>query len=362
MTSGLKKKITFAVIAVFAAAAVFIFMTRSRSTSERKDRVSWQDLDKMLSAGDFDGPIALLDAHLKNQPNDGLLRYFKARVLYEKGDTFKALAETEKALILGFPQGSAWLLKGVIYGGKLGDYKKQAEYASKALFDDPSDEEAYLIRAEARAVLKDHTGAARDLTSYLAFNPKDAFAYINRAGAFYELADYPAALADAGKALSLDPKKDYAHFIAGRSLAARKDFKGAIARFTSAIELSPERSAYYVQRAEAYEKLNDFYDAAWDYSTAMAAPEVHCCASYYYLLGANMYRINEVQAALKAAGEALRRGGETPAFLELRGRILAQAGRPKEAARDFKRMAELEPGRGPDAEKYLRRLGKDGKK
>ncbi|MBI4800896.1 MAG: tetratricopeptide repeat protein [Elusimicrobia bacterium] len=356
MTSGLKIKITFAVIVVVVAAAVFISLMRSRSERARKDRVSWLELDKMLSAGDFNGHLALLDAHLKERPRDGLLRYFKARVLYEKGDTFKALAETEKALALGFPLDPAWLLKAAIYGRKLGDYKKQAEYASKALSYDPSDEDAYLIRAEARAVLQDHAGAARDLTSYLAFNPKDVFAYLDRAAAFYELKNYPAALADAAKALGLDRKKDYAHFIAGQSLAAQKDFKGAIARFTSAIKLNPKRYAYYVRRAEAYEKLNDFYDAAWDYSTAMAAPEVYCCASYYYLLGAGMYRINEIPAALKAAEEALRRGPETPAYLQLRGRILAQAGRPKEAALDFKRMAELEPGRGPRAQEYLRLL------
>lgn len=361
MPTRLKKYFPLIVLA-FVAAAAFISLTLKRAEEGRRDRVSWAELQKAFSAGDFDGPLARLDARISAHPKDGLYRYFKARVLYEKGDYRRALAEDEEALKLGYPQTSALMLKGVILGRKLGDYRTQAELVSKALSLDPSDEEAYFLRAEARAATGDYAGAARDLTSYLSFYPKDAGACADRAAAYYEMKDYSAALSDAEKALRLDGKKDYAHFIAARSLAAMDDLKGAAARFTSAIELNPERYEYYLGRAGAYEKLNDFYDAAWDYSTAMAAPEVSCCASYYYLLGANMYRVDEREAALKAAENAVRLGGETPDFLELRGRALAGAGRPKEAARDFKRMAELEPARAKDAGDYLARLGAGGGK
>lgn len=362
MTSGLKKKTVIAAAAAFAVLAVFIQLTRSRSESSRRERVSWRELEEMFSAGDFDTPLAMLDERIAANPKNGLFHYFKGRVLYEKGEPYAALAEAERSLALGYPETSAWLLKSVIYGRKLGDRKKEAEFSSKALSRDPSDEDAYFLRGEARAALGDYAGAAGDLTSYLSFYPKAPAAYANRAAAFYELKDYPAALKDAEKALSLDRGNDYAHFMAGRSLAAMKDPRGAAERFNSAIELNPGRYEYYLGRAEAYVKLNDFYDAARDYSTAMAASEVNCCASYYYLLGSNMYRADERKTALKAAGDAIRIGGETPDYLELRGRALARSGRPKEAARDFRRMAELDPARAKDAAVYLSRLGDKGKK
>ncbi len=360
MQPRLKKNLPLLILAAALSAAVFIQFTRSHSEAERRERVSWTELDMMLSDGNSAGALALLDGRIAAHPNNGLLHYFKARVLFEEGENYKALAETERALKLGYPQTAAWQLKGVLLGRRLGDHKKQAEFSSKALSLDPSDDSSYLLRAEARAALKDYAGAARDLTSYLAFYPKDVTALIDRAAANYELKDYAAALSDAGKALALDRKKDYAHYVAGRSQAALGDLKGAAVSFASAIELNPERYEYYLARAEAYEKLNDFYDAAWDYSTAMAAPEVNCCASYYYLLGSNMYRVAERDSALKAAGEAVRLGGEVPDYLELRGRILAEAGRFREAARDFRRLAVLDPARARDAETFLDRL--EGKK
>lgn len=361
MSPERKKKLILLGAAAAAALAVFIQLTRSHSEAARRERVSWPELEEMMSAGDYDTPLAVLDERIAAHPDNGLLRYFKGRVLYEKGENYGALAEAERSLALGYPETSAWLLKAAIYGRRLGDRKKEAEFASKVLSRDPSNEDAYFLRGEARAALGDYAGAASDLTSYQYFYPRDPAGYANRAAAFYELKDYAAALKDAEKALDLDQKNDYAHYVAGRCLAAMNDPRAAAARFNSAIELNPERHEYYLGRAEAYVKLNDFYDAAWDYSTAMTAPEVNCCASYYYLLGANMFRADERETALRAAGDAIRLGGETADYLELRGRALVQAGRPKEAARDFRRMAALDPGRAKDAEAYLARLG-DGKK
>jgi tetratricopeptide (TPR) repeat protein len=356
MTRNLK---IFLLCAAFAAAAgALVYSTVSRSLRAQDERIDWPALAALAQAKGYPRALALVDRRLAAHPKDALMYYFRARLYYEQGAGDKALAEADKAIELGYAQEISHLLKALIRGRLLGDYRGQKELSAKALTFDPTYDEAYVVRAEAEYALGEYKACAADADSFSNMRRAETDGYEYALLCREALGDYAGAEAAGLRILKIKPAAHSAYWRLGRLYAAQGLRKKAIKNFTEAIRLNPNRPQYYLDRARACEEEGDLSCAAWDYYAATGWKEVSAYASYYYLLGSDMYRIGEFQAGLAAADSAVRMQPRSAAGYELRGRLRADSGDAAGAKVDFLRMSALDPALSAESARLISLLGK----
>ncbi|OGS11482.1 MAG: hypothetical protein A2234_11550 [Elusimicrobia bacterium RIFOXYA2_FULL_58_8] len=353
---GRNLKIIFLCALSLVLILTVIFAVFMRAERAREDRLDWRALARVAEEKTPGMAIAMVDKRLAVHPRDSLLYYYRARLYYEAGSAKEALADAERAISLGYAQEISHLLKALVYGHLYGDYARQKELASKALVYDPAYDEAYIVRAEAHYLLGDYRACAKDAAAYSALSPGEAEGYETSLLCLERTGDLAGAEKAGLKVLELKPASHAALWRLGRLYAATRRHQRAIENFSQAISVSGGRAPYYLDRAHSCAEEKNFSCAAWDYASAMAWTEVSGYASYYYLLGGAMHRVGEFEAALEAAGSALKKEPANPDFYELRGRILADAGKTSAAKKDFQKMFALSPAKKAEAESLIEQL------
>lgn len=347
------------ILAVGAAAALLLagaFSVMDRAEKAREDVMDWRTVNALAMSRGPSAAEAALDARLVSHPNDAMLHYYRARLHFELGRADKALAEADRAIALGYAQEISHVLKGLVYGRLLGDRRAQERLASKALTFDPTYDEAYLVRAEARYALGDYRGCAADAASFSGLKPAEPDGYEYTLLCRGELGEFGAAEAAGLKLAVLEPESHAARWRLGRLYARRGFHRRAVKEFSEAIRLSSGRPSYYLDRAASCEALGDLNCSAWDYYSAMDWQQVSGYASYYYLLGSSMYRAGETQRALDAAGEALKLDPAGARGYLLRGRLRAEGGDRAGARADLLKASALSPSLSSEAADALSRL------
>jgi tetratricopeptide (TPR) repeat protein len=344
--------------AIAAAGLAFAYSLVDRSLRAEDERLDWPLLMRKAQAGGFPRAMALVDGRLKAQPNDALMRYFKARLYYEHGDARPALEEADRAIALGYAQEISHLLKALVYGRLLGDYARQKELAAKALAFDPTYDEGYVVKAEAEYALGEYAACSGDAVSFSNMKPAETDGYEYLLLCRQGLRDYAGAEAAGRKILKMRPGSHSTYWRLGRVYAEQGLHKKAIKNFSEAIRLNGNRPQYYLDRAKSCEAEGDFSCAAWDYYSATGWKEVSSYASYYYLLGADMHRVGEFKPGLDAAEAAVRLQPGAAAGYELRGRLRADSGDLAGAKADFLKMAALDPALSAESARLISLLRK----
>ncbi|HBA61927.1 MAG TPA: hypothetical protein DCZ92_14165 [Elusimicrobia bacterium] len=342
-----------------SAAALLLFVAFSalqRAGRARDERLDWEAISRILDTRGYQQAIGVIDQRLAGHPKDSLLLYYKARVYYSAGFAREALEQADLAIKLGYAQEISHLLKALVYGRLNSDFAKQKELASKALTYDPAYDEAYIIRAEAEFMLGEFKACAADAASYTRMRPKDSWGYETSLLCREALKDYAGAEKAGLKALELKPKNHAAYWRLGLVYAGQGLHKKAIKNYSEAIRASGGRPQYFLARARSCEAAGDFSCAAWDYYSAMDWREVSGYASYYYLLGSGMHRINELKYALNAAEAAVKLDPTDPDYYELRGRVYAEKGEAAAAKKDLLKASSLSPAGRPEADRLLAEL------
>ncbi|MBI5743036.1 MAG: hypothetical protein HY952_00655 [Elusimicrobia bacterium] len=334
-----------------AAAALLlavVLSTLKRSETARSESVTWAFIEE-LSRGGYGKALAFLDERILAHPNDALLYYYRARLNYEAAEGAAALRDADRAISLGYAQEVSHLLKGLVHGRLYGDWRMQADLASKALVYDPMYSDGYLARAEARYALGDYAACAQDAAAVSRLEPASAEGWEYSLLCLAGLGDQAGAEAAGLKVLALKPGSHAALWRLGRSYAARGQHKRAIKDFSAAIRLSGGRAPYYLDRAASCAAEGDFSCEAWDLAAAMDWKEISSYASYYLLLGTAMHRVGELDRGLAAADRAAALAPGAADAYALRARLRAEAGDAAGAAKDLKRLAGLAPDRAAEA-------------
>ena len=342
--------------AAFCLSAVFFILRRAGRAQD--ERLDWSMVDHVLSSQGYKNAIDMLDRRLSSHPRDSILLYYKARVYYTAGLAKEAMAQADLAIKLGYAQEISHLLKALIYGRLYGDYAREKELASKALAYDPTYDEGYIIRAEAEYMLGEYKACTGDAASYSRLRPKDTWGYETSVLCLTALKDYAGAEKAGLKVLELKPKGHAGYWRLGLVHAGLGLHGKAVGEFSEAIRLSGGRPQYYLSLADACEAAGDFSCSAWNRYAAMDWTELSGYASYYYLLGSAMFRVNELKYALEAAETALKKDPLNPDYYDLRGRIFAEQGRTAAAKKDFLKVSSLSPSRKPETDRLIEELKK----
>ncbi len=177
------------------------------------------------SAGNINGAIASYTEGIRVAPSVAVLYLNRANVYLYKPNFNAAVADANKALELNVSKG----------------------------------DDAYNIRATAKAGLGNYDSAIADCNRAIKINPGNALAYNNRANNRVRKRDYKGALADCNKSISLDPSsglpyynRGFAYYNLGNASSALSDWKKAVAKQPSfGAELNPKIAQLEAQGAQA---------------------------------------------------------------------------------------------------------------
>ncbi|MCM2267649.1 MAG: tetratricopeptide repeat protein [Elusimicrobiales bacterium] len=260
--------------ALAAAAAGAALLVKRRAQQAQAQAVTWPRVEAVLLADGYPKALSFVDERLRRHPNDALLYYYRARLRYGSGDGGAALADADRAIALGYAQEISHLLKALVHGRLYGDWRRQADLASKALSFDPTYADAYLARAEALYALGEHKACAGAAAAVTGLEPDSVegweFALLCREA----LGDLPGAEAAGLKVVDLKPNDHEAFWRLGRVYAERSLYRQAIKNFSEAILLSGGRPDYYLDRAAACAAEGDLACAAQDRAAALdSAPD-----------------------------------------------------------------------------------------
>ncbi|PWH81668.1 hypothetical protein DIS18_13380 [Algibacter marinivivus] len=173
------------------------------------------------------------------------------------------------------------------------DLNEKIKLLNQVISEEPKNLDAYFYRAIAKSDLGDYHGAIVDYSKIIVEEP-DADTYFNRGNSRYSIKNFSGAKEDYSKAYTLDE-----NFIdALYSLACVKldleEYESAIKDFNGVIKKIPHKSHTYILRASAYKAIEQFTNAASDYSTAIL---IEPSAFNYYNRGAFLMDIKYYKEA-----------------------------------------------------------------
>lgn len=217
----------------------------------------------------------------------------------------------------------------------------QSAALAKVYGDDLDSPEAFINRANKRAVNGDIDGAIEDFNEAIQLNPAKATAYFNRGFLNNTIGRFEQAILDFSEAIQLLPDYDEAYFQRGIGRAQMNDLQGAIDDFSQALRLNSLCVKAYYKRAEALAELGDEQGALADYSQAIL--NVPRDANAYYRRGLFLARLGEQPTAIKDFTQAIERKSDYADAYFNRGYCYAQLGDEARATRDFSQALLHDP-------------------
>jgi len=208
-----------------------------------------------------------------NSEKDKLIEaYLKKVQCLQKLDKHTESKEfIDKLLTLNPNMPEAHVRLGIFYNENE-DYDKAIVYATKAIDLKKDYDFAYSRRGFFYYKKKNYKGAIEDYTKAIEINPNYTLAYHNRGIAKSDLPepDYDGAIKDYTQAIKINPYFAPAYHNRGveKSNLPEPDYKGAIEDYTKVIEIDPNDASAYNNRGDIYVKMNNYKDAAKNFSTA----------------------------------------------------------------------------------------------
>ena len=221
--------------------------------------------------------------------------------LQDKNDS-EAIDYLNKEISIHKDNGYAYILQQHIYhkNKQYGDALTAACNALKYLpkKDKSAISGVYSKRAETYDALKKTDKALEDYNTAVKTNPNDVDPLQNRGDYFYKLDRFEESDIDFQKVLKIDPENAYARMGLGRNCLERKEYQKAIDYFDYVIALYPDYSSGYSFRADAYNSMGDYANAASDIVKAL---EIDADNKAFYMISDNGKELYKpLSARLKA--------------------------------------------------------------
>ncbi|MFT3894422.1 MAG: tetratricopeptide repeat protein [Anaerolineales bacterium] len=260
--------------------------------------------------GEDDRAISCYDSALKIDPRYAEAHYFRANILYGRGDVRDAIAGYTVAIGLkpelieahqqnpvqdrltdytAPPSAIHWVARSArhilelntllkdnsqkvdllkeraVEYSKLQNYEQAVADYSAALALQPKDATVLFSRGVAYEQMGQKDRALRDYQRAVEIDPQVADAYINRGIMFANIGNYRQAITSLSDGIRLAPKNPDVYFNRGVSYFQNGDLLNAIEDFSQVTRLSPEDEEAYYWRGISYDGLGREQDAVADY-------------------------------------------------------------------------------------------------
>jgi tetratricopeptide (TPR) repeat protein len=227
--------------------------------------------------GQEDRALSCYEAALKIDPRSAEAHYFRANILYGRGNVREAITEYTTAVGLKPELIDAHLRP--IPRDRLTDYSdtpagiyRITRHAlrilelDKALESDPKQANLFKERAFEYSRLGNYEQAVADYDACLALQPDDAGALHYRGLAYEQMGQPDRASKDFQQATSTDPQLSDVYINRGVKFGEMGQFRQSIESLTEGIRLAPQNPNGYFNRGTTYFQSGDFDKAIIDFS------------------------------------------------------------------------------------------------
>ena len=230
---------------------------------------------------------------------------------------------------------------------EMGDYSKAEPEYRQALEDDGSDalkhdklavalaEQGKLdeaLKESMTAVSMDSTVGQYHYNKGVTFNLMGAKEH--NAGAYKEAKPYYESAENAFRtAIDLEPKVADYHFHLADTLCCLNRFEDAEKEYLTAINLDPNNSVYYAEYALCFCLKGQFTESLKQAKKAVELDKAY--ANAYYLMGASLNELHNLDDAETALRSAIQLEPDTARYYNELGIVLDRMGRFREAVKQF---------------------------
>ncbi len=231
---------------------------------EPKSKPSWHNLVLChFELKQYAEADSVLDQMIRYWPHDAENLTMKAQVAVQQGDTVRALAFVDSALVVDAYDAQAWMMRSMISLNR-GQYAQAESEIDKAILQRPRVAGNYINRALARYQQNNLRGAMADYDQALEIDPRNYLGHFNRGLLRAQVGDDNRAIEDFDYVLSVEPDNMIALYNRALLLDQTGDYRAALRDISSVLEEFPDFLAGYQQRAAIRRKIGDTYGAERD--------------------------------------------------------------------------------------------------
>jgi tetratricopeptide (TPR) repeat protein len=297
------------------------------------------------NARQYDAAAAKLKQAIAVCPSDQQLLLDLARADIERRDFNAAIADAQSYLSgnPGSLGGRVLLADAYFMAGRL---KEAQTLSTQILGADRGNSTALKIRANARYLLNDFSGARDDFIDLMARHPDDQDAPYMLGRMYYQEGSLDLAIGQFERVLRLNAAAYKALDGLGLCYAATGDNKNAIHYFLASIRANADYDQPYADLSEVLLKTGD-NQKAWD-AAAKAANRNPNSARNFYLGGKALYNLGQTEQSLRWLERSAALDPNYPQPLYLLALVyhrLGQDGKAAEARRQFQTVNEKSRGK-----------------
>jgi len=288
---------------------------RKASGGAREARFTVDLAEALIDEGSFTEAIAAFDRALQVSPSHPRAQIGKARALVAlaregRGDPSAARALLEPVVQAPDAEMTPWLRAralAVRADARLvqGDATGASQDAQAALAINPKLSLALKVRALAVLARPDHPAAEEDLRAAIAADRFDASTYVDGSDALVAAGDLAAAARILDAAAVAVPKSGRLSLASARVEERKGDLAAAQAALDQALKLDPSNAAAYLLQGRIAEKKRDFKAAAQSYARASQLRDD--LPEPYARMGSLYLATRQVTEAIRVFNEALAR-------------------------------------------------------
>jgi tetratricopeptide (TPR) repeat protein len=196
--------------------------------------------------------------------NQAVTLNLRGNAYLEKGQTELALSDLNESLRLAeTPDARFTRAKILIAQFRLDD---AIDDLNKTMQDGGTAADVWTLRGHAELYAGRLDAAVKDLDQALRLDPTNGFAFRTRGHVFMNMGQDDKAIADETKAIQLDSKDIEAHWLRAYAYRYRKkDLAKAVIDHSAALAIDPQDSSNRTSRADIYEEMGRYPEAAADY-------------------------------------------------------------------------------------------------
>jgi tetratricopeptide (TPR) repeat protein len=300
-------------------------------------------------SGEDDRALACYETALRIDPIYAEAHYFRANILYSRGNVREAI--TGYTIAIGLKPELIEAHQKSIPQDRLTDYTptpaemiwiaKPAHRIldlNRSLDSNPEQPyvQAHIFKERAAEYyrLRNYAQVIADYSSSLALQPDDADAFHLRGQAYEQLGQSERALEDYQRAIAINPQLSDTYIQRGFTFAIMGNFRQSIDNFTEAIRLAPDNPDGYFNRGTAFLQEGDFERAIDDFSNVIRLSPGDEAA--YYRRGISNEEAGRQQEAIADYKRFLELSQDTNARQEIEQRLSQwQGGRQEQEDHDI---------------------------
>lgn len=276
--------------------------------------------------------VEYLTNEIEIHPGRGALYALRGTVYEALGEPRIALADYHQAIRLDPGDAEAYLLRGDLRASVKQAYDSALDDYDQAIRLDPKLVQAVVRRGDAWMAKHDYDRALKDYERAIRLDSKNVLAFQGRGRAQRAKGDTGRAIDDFLRVVSLQPGDSAAHLDLGRAWYDSKDFERALASFQEAVTLDPGSAPAHNERGRAWAARKRYEPAIADHTRAIRLAPGN--ASAYFHRGLAWWNLGDFTRAKADYDEAIRLD---PAFAEAHNvRAWLQATCPNDTLRNGK--------------------------